>query len=169
MSRETLERELISALRADSRSTEAFDELACEWLGINRTDARCLDVLEEFGSVSAGRLAQATGLTTGAITGAIDRLERLGYARRTTDPADRRKVLVESTQRARAAAWELYGPLAEQSAPLLARYSDDELRVVLDLIRSAMAIRDREAGRVRALIEERRRAAASRTATPPSR
>lgn len=72
------------------------------------------------------------GLTTGAITGVIDRLERAGYVQRTADPQDHRRVLVELTPAAREASWELFGPLAESTAPLLTRYSDDELRLLIE-------------------------------------
>jgi DNA-binding MarR family transcriptional regulator len=156
MSRETLVEELISTFRADSRSTDVFDDLACEWLGINRTDSRCLDVLEERGRISAGELAKATALTTGAITAVIDRLEKLGYVRRVPDSADRRKVLVESTDKVRAAAWEIYGPLGEAAGPTLSRYSEEQLQMVIGMLRDGMAIRDAQADRVREMLRERR-------------
>ena len=82
-------------------------------LGINRTDMRCLDIIERLDSVAAGRLASEAGLSTGAVTTVIDRLERAGLARRVADPADRRRVLVELTRRRAAATAELYGPLGE--------------------------------------------------------
>ena len=156
MSREDLIAELVSTFRADSRSTDVFDELACEWMGINRSDSRALDYLEERGRVSAGELAKATGLSTGAVTAVIDRLEKAGFARRVPDPDDRRKVLVESTEQVQFIAWELYGPLAEASGPILARYSDDELRLVIGLLRDAMAVRDTNAERVRKMLKDRK-------------
>ena len=58
---------------------------------------RCLNVIENAGGLTAGELARQVGVTTGAVTGALDRLERAGYARRVPDPGDRRRVRVEVT------------------------------------------------------------------------
>jgi len=85
------------------------DQAVAEAIGLNRTDMRCLDVIQREGPVPAGRLADETGLTTGAITTVLDRLERAGFARRTRDPADRRRVLVELAPEARSGAGDYYG------------------------------------------------------------
>lgn len=69
-----------------------YDELVAARLGINRTDLRCLDLLHETGNMSAGQLAVGSGLTTGATTRMLDRLERIGYIRRLPDRDDRRRV-----------------------------------------------------------------------------
>src|SRR5512135_1079255 len=100
--RERLYAELGNEVRASQRATDMVDELICQLLGINRTDARCLDILDQHGSMSAGDLAEASRLTTGAITAVVDRLERAGLARRVPDPTDRRRVLVEPTPKAYA-------------------------------------------------------------------
>jgi DNA-binding MarR family transcriptional regulator len=63
-------------------------------LGMSTAEWKCLGILEQNGKMTAGRLAELSGLTTGAITGIIDRLERSGYARRETNPQDRRSILV---------------------------------------------------------------------------
>jgi DNA-binding MarR family transcriptional regulator len=67
---------------------------ATEDVGVNPTDLGALCLLLLHGPAPAGRLAELTGLTTGAVTGVIDRLERGGFVRRELDPADRRKVIV---------------------------------------------------------------------------
>src|SRR4051794_1476360 len=87
--------ELLDEVRRSQLATDRFDQAVADALGVNRTDMRCLDVLEREGPVTAGRLAGSTGLTSGAITTVIDRLERGGFARRLRDPGDRRRVLVE--------------------------------------------------------------------------
>src|SRR3979490_3402685 len=89
--------ELIYEVRRSQAATDRFDQAVADAIGLNRTDMRCLDVLSREGPVTAGRLAEATGLTSGAMTTALDRLERAGYARRTRDATDRRRVLVEAT------------------------------------------------------------------------
>src|ERR1700734_866538 len=96
-------------VRESQRGTDITDDLLCQLLGINRSDSRCLDILDQLGQMTAGALAQESGLSTGAITAVIDRLEKVGYAQRVADPSDRRRVLVELTDRARALAYELMG------------------------------------------------------------
>src|SRR3954471_7460715 len=96
-----ISQELVSALTAANRryqqGTDALDQAASELLGINRTDARCIDIVLLRGRLTAGELASAAGLSPGAVTTALDRLERAGFARRARDPDDRRRVLVEPT------------------------------------------------------------------------
>src|ERR1700744_2093138 len=76
--REQLYTELGAEVRANQRAPAVVGELMSQLLGINRTDARCLDILDQHGSMSAGDLAEASRLTTGAITAVLDRLERAG-------------------------------------------------------------------------------------------
>src|SRR5215218_4227416 len=89
--------ELVSEFRISGNQDSAFDNLAAERLGLNRTDLHCINIIENSGGLTAGELAAESGLTTGAVTGVVDRLERVGYARRVPDPADRRRVKVEVT------------------------------------------------------------------------
>src|SRR6266511_101645 len=77
--------ELISAVRAFQRATDDVDEAACDAMGVNRSDGKCLDVLQEREPMTAGALAAELGLTTGAITTLLDRLEKVGYVTRTRD------------------------------------------------------------------------------------
>jgi hypothetical protein len=74
-----------------------FDEVAYEKLGINRTDGRCLDIVENQGPLTAGELAELSGLTTAAVTSVLDRLEQAGYARRVRSEPGQRQVMVELT------------------------------------------------------------------------
>ena len=71
-----------------------FHQAVADRLGLNVTDHKCVDLLLLNGPLTAGELAQKTGLTTGAVTAVIDRLERAGFARREDDPHDRRRVIV---------------------------------------------------------------------------
>src|SRR5215475_8697482 len=99
MSTRTSRPDLIEALMRAMRDTSArgvlFSQAVAERTGINSTDLECLDFIVMRGPLTAGELAEATGLTTGAITGVIDRLERAGVAQRQRDADDRRKVLVK--------------------------------------------------------------------------
>jgi DNA-binding MarR family transcriptional regulator len=101
MSRRQVSRnELVAALNHAMRDASGqgvlYSQAVAERLGINSTDLECLDIIVMRGPVTAGELARATGLTTGAITGVIDRLDRAGFAKREHDAADRRKVLVRA-------------------------------------------------------------------------
>jgi DNA-binding MarR family transcriptional regulator len=142
-------------VRAAQRATDLVDELAGELMGVNRTDGRCLDLLEHRGRMSAGELARASGLTTGAITGVIDRLERLGYAQRVDDPDDRRRVLVEPTPKARELSWELFGPLAELVEPMMARYSDEQVELLIEFQRLGREAQERHAEGLRQRLRAR--------------
>lgn len=158
--RERLQADLGDEVRANQRATDVVDELVSQLMGINRTDSRCMDILDQHGSMSAGDLAEASRLTTGAITAVIDRLERAGYARRVPDPSDRRRVLVEITPKAYEAAMELMiGPLRELYEPLAARYSDDDLRLLIDFTRQGRQLQERHAEWLRERLAQRRREA----------
>jgi DNA-binding MarR family transcriptional regulator len=101
-------------------------------LGINSTDLECLDLIILRGPITAGGLADATGLTTGAITGVIDRLERAGFARCERDPGDRRKVLVRSEPVVFDRVAPLFEPMQRAAMTALTPYRDDELALLLD-------------------------------------
>ncbi len=144
---------LIDEVRRSQNATDRFDQAVAEALGLNRTDMRCMDVIEREGPVPAGRLADVTGLTSGAITTALDRLERAGYARRVSDPSDRRRVLVEITPHAREAANGFYASHAALSERLYRRYTREQLELLLEFVREGREFNDRQA----ALVEERNR------------
>ena len=155
MSRESkneLMGQLIYAARANEAAIDRFDALAAETLDINRTDARCLDILDnEGGSITAGRLAELSGLTTAAITAVIDRLEAKGYVQRVRDESDRRRVLVEATPLLRSRSAAIWGPLAEEGGRELARRTTAEMRAVIDYFRLSREVNERHAERVREL------------------
>lgn len=154
--RQRLYADLGNEVRASQRATDVVDELMCQLLGINRTDARCLDILDQHGSMSAGDLAEASRLTTGAITAVIDRLERAGYARRVPDPADRRRVLVELTPKAYAVASQLMvEPMRALYTPMADRYSDEQLRLIMEFTRAGRELQERHADWLRARLRER--------------
>jgi DNA-binding MarR family transcriptional regulator len=161
--RQQLYAELGDEVRVNQRATDTVDELLAESLGINRTDARCMDILDQHGRMSAGDLAQESRLTTGAITAVVDRLERAGLARRVPDPSDRRRVLVEPTEKALELANELMiEPMRKLYVPMAERYSDDDLRLILDFTRRGRELQERHAEWLR----ERLNAQSERTSAP---
>jgi hypothetical protein len=113
-----LHRELATAI-------VTFHEAVARRLGVTAADQRVLGVLGRMGVATPSRLAEATGLTTGAITGIVDRLERAGYAKRAPNPADRRSVLVHAcnAEALGKVMRPIFGALTEEMAALRARYT----------------------------------------------
>jgi len=108
--------------------------------GLNATDFECLDMIQLEGSVSAGRLAAATGLTSGATTALIDRLERAGYVERVDDPADRRRVLVRIRKGSIDDIARVYVPMQKRMFALWSGYSEAELAVIEDFLGRSLAL-----------------------------
>lgn len=122
-------------VRQQQIAYDRFHDAVAGYLGINRTDLRCLDLLDLAGRQTAGELAAQMGLSTGAVTAMLDRLEKIGYVRRVRDPADRRRVLVETAELASERGREIYQPFEEQTVPMFARFTDEQLTVVRDFLR----------------------------------
>lgn len=138
-------------VRESQRGTDITDDLLCQLLGINRSDARCLDILDQRGRMTAGALAQESGLSTGAITAVIDHLEKAGYAQRVPDPSDRRRVMVELTDKARQAGYDLMaGPMMEAGEALIRDYSERDLELMIDFMERAAEIRENHIAWLRA-------------------
>jgi DNA-binding MarR family transcriptional regulator len=118
-----------------STATILFHQAVADRLGVHVTDHKCAELLLRTGAITAGELAQLTGLTTGAITGVIDRLEKSGFARRAKDPKDRRRVVVEPVaERLEQEMAPLFAPIARAMGELCAEYGTQELRVIRDFI-----------------------------------
>jgi MarR family transcriptional regulator, organic hydroperoxide resistance regulator len=113
--------------RAESRLSLMFRTAVAAKLGLTVSDMECLDFLSESGSATAGELAEQTGLTTGAITSMIRRLQNAGYLHAERDPEDRRRVIVTPDPEALQRGAALYAPFGEQVAELVGEYSEDEL------------------------------------------
>jgi DNA-binding MarR family transcriptional regulator len=146
--------ELFDAVRANQLGTDKMDDTAALRMGVNRTDMRCLDIVERLGPVTAGQLSRDAGLTSGAVTAVIDRLTEKGYVRRFPDPTDRRRVMVEKTEKLDEISGRLYGPLAERAIPLADKFSVHELEAILRFLRLGTDLVER---RVAELSEERER------------
>lgn len=142
--------ELIFEVRAAQSAVDEMDEAACRALGINRTDGRCLDIVQREGPLTAGLLAERSGLTTAAVTTVLDRMEHAGYARRLRDAGDRRRVLVELTPLAERRALEIWGPLGDFRSEL-AKYTTEQLELLRDFHRKARELNQRRAAEVREL------------------
>lgn len=141
---------VIAAYRVNTSQDGAFDALAAEQLGVSLTDLRCLDIVESRGGLTAGELATASGLTTGAVTAVVDRLERAGLARRIRDELDRRKVRIEVTPRHYAVSEEVWRPLHEDWHRLLGtRFTVAELETIAEFLELSTALGARHVERLR--------------------
>jgi DNA-binding MarR family transcriptional regulator len=125
---------LINAIRANQTADDMFDESVVDFLGVSRSDGRCLDIVDRLGRVTAGRLAAESGLTTGSVTALVDRLERAGYLTRTRDTEDRRKVWIEVTARSKELNAYLFGHLRAVMAPLFERFTVDQISAIVEFL-----------------------------------
>ncbi|WFU45124.1 MarR family transcriptional regulator [Bradyrhizobium sp. CB82] len=118
-------------MRRSSAQGVLYGQAVANVAGISGSDLECMDFLNLEGRATAGRLAEVTGLTTGAITGVVDRLEKAGYVRRERDDADRRKVFITIVPETTAEIGKLYVPMQQAMHKIWSRYSDEELRLLL--------------------------------------
>jgi DNA-binding MarR family transcriptional regulator len=144
MDRERLMAALERAPRNVSGQAVLHSEAMAERLGINSTDLECLDIIVMNGPLSAGALARASGLTSGAITGVIDRLQRAGLTKREPDPQDRRKVVVRVPPAVLQRILPIGEPMARAAQAILSSYDDQQLALILDFLershQSAVAV-----------------------------
>ena len=108
-----------------------FAQAVAEHAGISNSDMDCMDFLNFEGRMTAGRLAELTGLTTGAITGVIDRLEKAGFVRRERDDNDRRKVFIAPVPERLAEIGRFYVLMQRAMHKQSDAYTDYELKLLL--------------------------------------
>jgi DNA-binding MarR family transcriptional regulator len=138
--RAALLKTLDETLRKVGAQSVLLSDTVAKLVGANSTDLECLDLLGLGGPTTAGKLAAHTGLTTGATTAVIDRLERAGFARRLRSTEDRRSVLVEAMPDRLRQIEALYEPLAAAVARLNEEYGDRQLAVVVDYLSRAVTL-----------------------------
>jgi DNA-binding MarR family transcriptional regulator len=151
MDREEAIRTIIDRFREMSTETILFHQNVADELGLYITDHKCIDIIHRFGAMPAGRLGEMTGLTTGAITGMIDRLEKAGYVRRANDPKDRRKTIVEPVRNKKLEKKieMIFIPLHERMYKFLSSYSGGELSFLLDTMTKLIEQTREESKRLR--------------------
>jgi DNA-binding MarR family transcriptional regulator len=105
-------------------------------IGLGPTDSQFMTLLGVHGPLTPGRLAELTGLTSGTVTGVVDRLEKAGFVRRDRDAGDRRKVIVRRDEQAfEERLAPQYAGYDRYTRDLLARRSPDEQQVIADFLR----------------------------------
>jgi DNA-binding MarR family transcriptional regulator len=142
---------IIDKFREMSTETIMFHQAVADELGLYITDHKCLDLLHRFGAMPAGKLAELTSLTTGAITGMIDRLEKAGYVKRAIDPKDRRKTIVEPirSKKLEKQIEMIFIPLHERVHNFLSSYTESELSFLLDAMTKLIEQTREESKRLR--------------------
>ena len=125
--------DILDQLPLMTGDVEELTGATASFVNLNRTDFRALQALSSSRGMTAGELARATGLTTASITGVIDRLEEAGYVSREGDPRDRRRVVVTLVlDQAMRNVASVFLPVMRDWREMSARYSDDELRLIVD-------------------------------------
>jgi len=132
--------ELMREMRLMSSFDSLFSQAVAERVGMHQTDIETMDLLNTLGPMTAGELSERTGLTSGATTRLIDRLERAGYVRRCHDEADRRCVIIEPVHENLEKLGALFQPMADAMAILASRLSDPELDVIIAFLRHNNAV-----------------------------
>jgi DNA-binding MarR family transcriptional regulator len=113
---------------------EALSAAVAERASMNRTDVRALELIGRRGGLTAGELAHQLNLTTGAVTGVIDRLEKMGHAQRRAYAGDRRRVVVEATEEASRLGREIFSDLQTTITDQMGRYTDEQLGLIEDCV-----------------------------------
>jgi DNA-binding MarR family transcriptional regulator len=162
MSREELFFATLGLIRRNQVLTQMLDELGARYLGVNPTDGRAIDVIDQRGRITAGELARELRLSTGAVTTIVDRLERAGFARRVRDEQDRRRVLIEVTPIVGELSHDIYGSPHEVFDEFASAYTDEEAEVVYRFQKMSQEWLEDRLARVQALIQRKEADASSR-------
>ena len=125
--REELEAEFGNAVRAYQTGVDNFDQAMADHIGINRTDGRCVDLIDQAGGMTAGELAKAAGLTTGPSRRSSTAWRRPASPSACADPSDRRRVRIEATPKLWELTEPLLGPMLDESQTIVDDLSDNEI------------------------------------------
>jgi DNA-binding MarR family transcriptional regulator len=133
-SRQKLAGDIVGRLaRRHSTAVVLFHHVVAERLGLGPTDHKCLDLLRERGPMVGSDLGAITGLTSGAITGVVARLERAGYLRREPDPRDGRKQILHLALEG-AHIQDVIDPLREDVAAGLENFDTHQLTAIAEFL-----------------------------------
>jgi len=133
--RQEILQELSQVGREHSDATVLFHATMASLLDLHPTDYKALSMVERLGAMSAGEIAQHSGLAAASVTNLIDRLERKGFVRRVPDTQDRRRVMVEPVMERVMAARGLFASTQQSLTKLYKHYSDQDLAVIVDFLK----------------------------------
>lgn len=132
--RTELVEQMVLALREQASRALMFHQAVAERAGLGPTDMKALDLARSEESLTAGKLARITGLTTSATTAVLDRLERRGLVERRRDPADRRKVVVVPTTDDGGPVAGIFDDLYRWTVRYLEGYDDEALELLTGFV-----------------------------------
>jgi DNA-binding MarR family transcriptional regulator len=139
-SKEMIER-IFSAIRGVGDQAERTRDVVAEVLGLHKTDLAGVDFLyAKQRPCTAGELSKGTGLSSGATTTLIDRLERAGFATREDDPNDRRRQMVRLSNRASAHCEAIYDPIRKDLFKLWSSYSVYDLEIIEGFLKKGLQL-----------------------------
>ena len=140
--------------RQASTQTVFLHQAIAQTIGLNATDTKCIDLILRGpeGKLTAGQLSEMSGLTTGAVTHILDRLEKKGFVERQRDPKDRRKVLVSVKMDNMAEVGPLYMAIGEAYMGLANRYDDEALHIIADYMERSLEISAQQLAKLRGKI-----------------
>ena len=133
-------RAVAELLRILDASLDLLDETTAASFGISRTDLRAMELVSRLGDPTAGQLARELGLTTGAVTGVIDRLEAAGYVERKAHTSDRRSIVARLTAKGRQRERRAFEPVLRKTLALLGTYTTAERGLIADFLRRIAGI-----------------------------
>ncbi|HEY7737258.1 MAG TPA: MarR family transcriptional regulator [Candidatus Limnocylindrales bacterium] len=149
MNRDSTVDAVVRALRRVNFEGTLFGQSVAIRLGLSESDIAAIEWLVDLGPATAGRLAELMGLTTGAVTRMIDRLEQAGYVRRRPDPADRRRVIIEIVPEKMAAARATLDSVARASSEEIGRYTEAQLQLINEFLTNMANVTRTEVTRLR--------------------
>lgn len=139
-----LKKRALAAVRDYGVHLTLFRNAVSEWAGVNVTDMECLRLLFLKGTASPSELAKHTGLTSGATTAMLDRLEHAGLIERRPNPNDRRGTLIAAAESSaeKAASW--FSSARNAQDKLISSYSEEELEIIADVFEKFTKLWDEE-------------------------
>ena len=144
-----LRRRALAAVRDYGIHLTLFRNAVSEWAGLNTTDMECLRLLFLKGTATPTELARQTGLTSGATTAMLDRLEKAGLLERHPNPDDRRGTLITPAKSAAARAASWFESARNAQDELLSSYSESELEIIADVFERFVKLWDEERDKLR--------------------
>jgi DNA-binding MarR family transcriptional regulator len=143
-----LKKRALMAVRDYGIHLTLFRNAMSEWAGLNVTDMECLRLLFQKGISTPSELSRYTGLTSGATTAMLDRLEKAGLIERRPNPNDRRGTLIVPAQSSaeKAASWFKSARKAQDE--LISSYSEQELEIIADVFERFTKLWDQEREKV---------------------
>lgn len=117
-----------------------FHEMVARRLGLSAADHKALDLILRTGPLTAGAIAKQTGITPGAVTGLVDRLESAGYVRRSPDPDDRRRILISVISDRPTDLTDIFAELSREMTAFMSKYDEQQMATIIDYVTNTIEV-----------------------------